>query len=177
MIIERKDMVVLLNMDIEIETTAALQYINHAASLTGAAYGKIRSVLKGYAHDKMKNVMALAEQIHYLGGFPYMRAGTIHTSDDNEVMLFYDLEEEIDAIRRFSIRIEQAEQLKELELSKWLRTILKVEQQHAMFLKKQLCVKRWELNDPFLAAADAVDSSQLWAEKAAKVPIRIKKQN
>ena len=49
-----------------------------------------------------------------------------------------DLEGEQDAIRRYKIRIDQAEQLKEFALSQQLRTILAMEQEHAMDLEQAL---------------------------------------
>jgi bacterioferritin len=175
MIIVRENLVELLNMDLELETTVALQYINHAAMLTGVAYGNITNVLRVYAHEKIEHAMALADQIKYLGGIPSVRVGIIHISGDNKEMLMSDFDEEEDAIQRYKIRIEQAEQLKEMELSKWLRTILRVEQQHAMYLQNQLCVRANEGEGLNLTTIDACDFSQVWAEKAVNVPMRIKK--
>jgi bacterioferritin len=53
-------------------------------------------------------------------------------------MLRQDLDGEEDAIRRYKIRIEQAEALKEFALSQHLRTILAMEQEHAMDLQQAL---------------------------------------
>ncbi|MHC4333661.1 MAG: ferritin-like domain-containing protein, partial [Planctomycetota bacterium] len=64
--------------------------------------------------------------------------GKILTSDDNVEMLEQDLDGEEDAIKRYKIRVEQAEQLKEFALAQQLRTILAMEQEHAMDLKQAL---------------------------------------
>ena len=40
----------LLNLDLELEYSAAIQYINHAAVMTGAAYGDIIKELKVHAN-------------------------------------------------------------------------------------------------------------------------------
>jgi bacterioferritin len=53
-------------------------------------------------------------------------------------MMRQDLDGEEDAIRRYKLRIDQAEQLKEFALSSQLRTILAMEQEHAMDLKQAL---------------------------------------
>lgn len=170
-------MIVLLNMDLELEEAAAIQYINHAAMLTGFAYRKIATVLKAFAFQKIKHAITLAEQIHYLGGYPSLRVGNVHASEDNDQMLEYDFDDEQDAIWRYKIRIGQAEQLKEIELVKRLGAILWVEQRHAMYIKKQLGSGPEHAGNSTIRIIDTFDFSQKWAEKAVHVPIRIKRQN
>ncbi len=128
----------LLNVDLELEYSAAIQYINHSAVMTGAAYGDIIKELKIHANEEISHAMILADQIDYLGGFPTVGVGPIHVSRDNVEMLVQDLEGEDDAIRRYKMRVEQAEQLKEFALAGQLRNILAVEQEHAMDLKQAL---------------------------------------
>jgi bacterioferritin len=82
--------------------------------------------------------MTLADQIDYLGDSPSVDVGEIRTSQDNDEMLQQDLEGEEDAIRRYKMRIEQVEQLKEFALAQQLRNILAMEQEHAMDLKQAL---------------------------------------
>ena len=128
----------LLNMDLELEYSAAIQYINHAAVMTGAAYGDIIKELKIHANEEVQHAMILAEQIDYLGGSPSVKVGKILTSEDNDQMLQQDLDGENDAIRRYKLRVEQAEELKEFALAQQLRNILATEQEHAMDLKQAL---------------------------------------
>lgn len=128
----------LLNMDLELEYSAAIQYINHAAVMTGAAYGDIIKELKIHANEEIQHAMTLADQIDYLGGSPSVGVGEVLTSEDNNQMLRQDLDGEEDAIRRYKTRVEQAEQLKEFALAQQLRTILAMEQEHAMDLKQAL---------------------------------------
>ena len=82
--------------------------------------------------------MTLADQIDYLGGSPTVNVGKILTSEDNDEMLQHDLDAQEDAIKRYKMRVEQAEQLKEFALAQQLRTILAMEQEHAMDLKQAL---------------------------------------
>jgi bacterioferritin len=82
----------LLNMDLELEYSAAIQYINHAAVMTGAAYGDIIKELKIHANEEVQHAMILADQIDYLGGSPSVNVGKILTSKDNNEMLQQDLE-------------------------------------------------------------------------------------
>ena len=131
-------LVELLNHDLELEYSAAIQYINHSAVMTGAAYGDIIKELKIHTNEEIQHAMILADQIDFLEGKPSVVVGKIHTSEDNQEMLRQDLEGEQDAISMYKIRIEQAEELKEFALAQQLRSILANEQEHAMDLKQAL---------------------------------------
>ena len=132
------NLVELLNHDLELEYSAAIQYINHSAVMTGSAYGDIIKELKIHANEEIQHAMILADQIDFFEGDPTVKVGEIKTSRDNQTMLKQDLEGEEDAIRRYKIRIEQAEELKEFALAQQLRNILATEQEHAMDLKQAL---------------------------------------
>lgn len=138
MAITEKKLLELLNKDLKLEYSAAIQYINHAAVMTGAAYGDIIKELKIHANEEIMHAMILADQIDYLGGSPTVEVGAIHISDENDLMLGQDLAGEEDAIKRYKARVEQAEELKEFALAQQLRNILAMEQEHAMDLKQAL---------------------------------------
>jgi bacterioferritin len=131
-------LVALLNRDLELEYSAAIQYINHAAVMKGAAFGDIIKEIKIHANEEIMHAIILADQIDYLKGKPSVGVGVVLTADNNTTMLEQDLEGEEDAIRRYKVRIDQAEQLKEFALSQQLRTILGMEQEHAMDLEQAL---------------------------------------
>lgn len=133
-----KQLVKLLNRDLELEYSAAIQYINHAAVMTGAEYGDIIKELKIHATEEIQHAMVLADQIDFFGGEPSVKVGDILTSQNPKAMLKQDLDGEEDAIRRYKERIEQAEALKEYALAGQLRNILAMEQEHAMDLKQAL---------------------------------------
>jgi len=138
MAITQKKLIELLNRDLKLEYSAAIQYINHAAVMTGAAYGDIIKELKIHANEEIQHAMILADQLDYLSGSPTVEVGPIHVSENNEQMLEQDLDGEEDAIKRYKARIEQAEQLKEFALAQQLRNILATEQEHAMDLRQAL---------------------------------------
>ncbi len=138
MAVTMEKLIDLLNMDLELEYSAAIQYINHAAVMTGAAYGDIIKELKIHVNEEIQHAMILADQIDYLGGSPSVNVGTILTSKDNNEMLQQDLDGEEDAIKRYKVRIEQAEEIKEFALAQQLRNILAMEQEHAMDLRQAL---------------------------------------
>ena len=65
MAIKMEKLIDLLNMDLELEYAAAIQYINHAAVMTGAAYGDITKELKIHANEEISHAMILSDQINY----------------------------------------------------------------------------------------------------------------
>jgi len=125
-----------VNKDLELEYSAVIQYIDHAAVVRGAASRDIIKELKIHANEEVQHAMILADQIGLLGGSPSVKVGKIHTSKDNGEMLQWDIDGEEDAIRRYTVRAEQAEKLKEFALAQQLRNILATEQEHVMDLKK-----------------------------------------
>ena len=138
MAVTQEKLIELLNIDLSLEYSAGIQYIQHAAVMTGAQYGDIIKELKIHASEEFAHAMVLADQIDYLGGVPTADVGQIYVSEDNVTMLEQDLAGEKDAIKRYKIRIDQAEELKEIALAQQLRLILAVEQEHAMDLMQAL---------------------------------------
>jgi bacterioferritin len=136
--INKKKLIELLNLDLTLEYSAAIQYIQHAAVMTGAQFGDIIKELRIHASEEIAHAITLADQIDFLGGVPTIEVGEIKTSDNNIEMLKQDLEGEEDAIRRYKVRVEQAEELKEFALAQQLRNILAMEQEHAMDLYQAL---------------------------------------
>ena len=138
MSVTKKKIIELLNNDLALEYSAAIQYIQHSAVMSGAQYGDIIKELKIHATEEIQHAMILADQIDFLEGVPSINVGEIYTSADNVEMLKQDLGGEEDAIKRYKMRIEQAEDLKEFALAQQLRIILAMEQEHAMDLKQDL---------------------------------------
>ncbi len=138
MAITKEKLIELLNVDLSLEYSAGIQYIQHAAVMTGAQYGDIIKELKIHANEEFGHAMVLADQIDYLGGVPTVGVGQIHVSEENVTMLEQDLDGEKDAINRYKVRVDQAEELKEIALAQQLRLILAVEQEHAMDLMQAL---------------------------------------
>ncbi|MFW6041182.1 MAG: ferritin-like domain-containing protein [Thermoplasmatota archaeon] len=127
-----------LNYDLEWEYAAAVQYIQHQAVLSGAAYNNIAEELAIHAEEELQHAIQLADQIDYLGGTPSVNVQDIKISDDAEEMLTQDLEGERDAIRRYKNRIRQAEALEEYATAQTVRQILVTEQEHEMDLMDAL---------------------------------------
>jgi len=133
-----EELIKLLNKDLSLEYTACIQYVQHSGVMTGAQYGDIIKELKIHATEELDHALTLAEYIDFFGGVPTVEMPTPETSAENDAMLRQDLAGELDAIKRYKMRIEQAEELKEFALAQALRQILAVEQEHAMDLKGAL---------------------------------------
>lgn len=134
----KEELIDLLNRDLKLEYSAAIQYIQHAAVMTGAQYGDIIKEIKIHVTEEIQHAMILADQIDFLGGVPTYEVGLIHVSENNVEMLEQDLAGEEGAIARYKTRIDQSESIKEFALAQQLRTILAVEQEHAMDLMQAL---------------------------------------
>jgi len=127
-----------LNYDLEWEYAAAIQYIQHQAVLSGAAYNNIAEELALHAEEELQHAIQLADQIDYLGGTPSVDVQEVKISGEAEGMLKQDLEGERDAIQRYKKRIRQAEALDEYATAQTLRQILVTEQEHEMDLMDAL---------------------------------------
>jgi bacterioferritin len=136
--ISKKQLIDLLNRDLGLEYTAIVQYTQHQGVLKGAMYQSIQKELIIHAQEELQHATILAAQIDYLGGVPTVAMPPAKTARDSIKMLTQDLEGENDAIARYSTRIRQAEELDLYHLAQQLRTILAMEQEHAMDLEQAL---------------------------------------
>jgi len=119
-----------LNKDLEWEYAAAIQYVQHAATINGAQFDSIQKELLIHAQEEMQHAVMLSEQIDFLGGVPTIDVEKRGISADSLEMLKQDLEGEVNAIARYKERIGQAEALKEYGLRRVLEDILIQEEEH-----------------------------------------------
>ncbi len=136
--ITRDRMLRLLNADLAKEFQALVQYVQHAAAITGPQYDAISAELLIHATEEHTHAVSLAQQIDFLGGVPGVDVAKAHISPDSKVMLEQDLEGELDAIARYKERVGQAERLQEYGLRRALEDILIVEEEHARDLQNAL---------------------------------------
>ncbi|HII72610.1 TPA: ferritin-like domain-containing protein [Candidatus Woesearchaeota archaeon] len=136
--VSKEELINLLNNDLKLEYSGAIQYIQHAAVMTGAMYGDVIKEIKIHATEEIGHAVILADQIAFLGGVPTVDVGKIQTAKGNEEMLQQDLDGELDAVERYKARVRQAEELQEYALAQQLRNILAMEQEHAMDLQQAL---------------------------------------
>jgi len=127
-----------LNRDLAKEYAALVQYVQHAAVITGPQYDAIAAELLVHATEEHAHAVSLSNQIDWLGGIPAVDIGDIHISPDSKTMLELDLDGELDAITRYRERVSQAELLQEYGLRRALEDILIVEEEHARDLQNAL---------------------------------------
>lgn len=128
--ISRKKLLAELNKDLEWEYAAAIQYVQHATTITGAKYDSIQKELLIHAQEEMQHAVMLSEQIDFLGGTPSVDVEKRETAANSVEMLRQDLAGEDNAIARYRERIAQAEALREYGLRRVLEDILIQEEEH-----------------------------------------------
>lgn len=128
--ITRKKLIAELNKDLEWEYAAAIQYVQHAAVISGAEYDSIQKELIIHSQEEMQHAVMLSDQIDFLGGVPTVDVEKRVTASDSQEMLEQDLWGENNAIDRYKERISQAEALKEYGLRRVLEDILIQEEEH-----------------------------------------------
>lgn len=136
--ITKDELIDLLNIDLSLEYSAAVQYIQHTAEMTGAQYQTIKQEFILHANEEIGHAIILAEQITFLGGTPTVDVGERYTSKDTLEMLNQDLAGELDAIKRYKERIDQAEKIGEHGLKRVLEDILIMEEEHARDIQEAL---------------------------------------
>ena len=128
--ITMKKLLTELNKDLEWEYAAAIQYVQHAATINGAQFDSIQKELLIHAAEEMQHAVMLSEQIDFLGGVPTADVEKREISKDSAGMLRQDLKGEEYAIKRYRERIGQAESLREYGLRRVLEDILIQEEEH-----------------------------------------------
>ncbi len=126
----KKALLKALNKDLEWEYAAAIQYVQHAALITGPEYESIAKEILVHSQEEMQHAVSLSDQIAFLGGTPTVDVERRDVSSDSKKMLEQDLWGEDNAITRYKERIGQAEALKEYGLRRALEDILLMEEEH-----------------------------------------------
>jgi len=127
-----------LNHDLSDEFASAIQYVNHAALITGARFMAVQSELLVHATEEMQHATILADQVANLGGRPTTAIAAIETSDDPEEMLRQDLAGEKAAVVRYKARIRAAMDMGEYGLARVLQDIIVMEEEHVKDLEMAL---------------------------------------
>lgn len=138
----KEQLINLLNLDLSWEYAAMIQYIQHAAMLTGPEYFAIINEELEHAQNEHEHAVRISDQIQYLGGVPTVVVAEIKTSLDNVEMLRQDLQAEYDALARYLQRIEQLEAMKLYDVAQVIREIALVEQEHIIDLEKALGIRK-----------------------------------
>lgn len=119
-----------LNKALEWEYAAAVQYVQHAAMITGPEYTAIAEELVVHSNEEMGHAVTVSTIISDLGGTPSVDVERRDISEDSKEMLEQDLAGEELAITMYKALIKQAEELGEFGYRRQLEQILIDEEEH-----------------------------------------------
>ena len=136
--ITRKELIAALNEDLAREYQAIIAYVNYSQVLKGAEYMTVAKELEKHASEELAHALIIAKQIDYLGGMPCVAPKPVKTSEDPRAMLQFDLDNENDTVKEYTIRVRQCEALGEYSMAEHIREILKDEQDHRIDLASAL---------------------------------------
>ncbi len=119
-----------LNKALEWEYAATIQYVQHAATITGAEYDAISKELTIHANEELAHAILVSTAITDLGGVPSIDVEKREISTDSKVMLEQDLKGEELAIVMYKDLIVIAEEHKEYGIRRVLEDILMQEEEH-----------------------------------------------
>jgi bacterioferritin len=138
--VTREQLVQGLQEDLAREYKAIIQYVIYSQKLDSAKYMTIAEELEKHAHQELDHALAIARQLDYFGAYPVHEPKPVQVSDNNEEMLWFDLQAEDETVRNYRQRIQQAEALGEYALAEILQDLIKNEQDHQIDLAMALGV-------------------------------------
>ncbi|MET0211412.1 MAG: ferritin-like domain-containing protein [Vicinamibacterales bacterium] len=136
--ITREQLIERLNEDLAREYQAIIAYVVYSQALKGAQYMNIAAELEVHAGEELQHAITIARHIDYLGGMPTGTALPVTLSEDAEVMLRADLDNENDTVKNYRERLKQCEALQEYAIAEDIREILRQEQEHQIDLATAL---------------------------------------
>ncbi len=136
----RERMIQGLQEDLAREYKAIIQYVIFSQKLDGARYMDIAEELALHAHEELDHALAIAKQLDYFGEYPVHEPKPVQVSEENEDMLWFDLQGEDETVANYRQRIRQAQELEEYALAEVLQGIVTQEQDHQIDLATALSV-------------------------------------
>jgi bacterioferritin len=136
----REQLVQGLQEDLAREYKAIIQYVIYSQKLDSAKYMNIAAELEKHAHQELDHALAISRQLDYFGAYPVHEPKPVQVSENNEDMLWFDLQAEDETVRNYRARIQQAEALGEYALAEVLQDLIKDEQDHQIDLATALGV-------------------------------------
>ncbi|SFE21868.1 MULTISPECIES: ferritin-like domain-containing protein [unclassified Fictibacillus] len=119
-----------LNEDLANEYSAIIMYNHNAATVSGIFRQVLKPFFESEIGDEQGHALYLAEKISTLGGIPTTTPKEVKQVTDVRQMLEEARNAEIDTIRRYEERKEQAAQLKLTELVVQLEDMIADETKH-----------------------------------------------
>ncbi len=135
---DKQDLIVLLNADLQTEYQSIVQYVQHTAVVKGAEYLSAIEELRTHLGQELHHAMVLAEQVDFLGGEPETYVPEVPPAAGPKEALRLDLDLEGRQLQRYRERVEQAGQLGLADVAEALRPLLQQTQEHVRDLRTML---------------------------------------
>jgi bacterioferritin len=135
---ETKELIELLNDDLETEFQSIVQYVRHVATISGAEFTSTVDELKIHLGQELQHATTLAEQVSFLGGEPSARVPDVASATDSRSALEADLALETQQLERYRKRVQQAIDLGLADVAEALRPLLTETQEHVRDLSAAL---------------------------------------
>jgi len=120
-----------LNGDLAEEYSAIIQYLTYAARATGPYRPQLSQFFLAEVADEQMHAQFLANKIVALGGVPTTQAAPVAEGTSNRVMLEEVLKAERGAVKRYTERAKQAEEMGEKGLTVQLEDMVRDESGHS----------------------------------------------
>ena len=128
---DKNQLIQLLNEDLSAEYAAIIQYITYAARATGPYRPQLSQFFLAEVADEQMHAQFLANKIVALGGVPTVQASPVADGANNQAMLEEVLKAERQAVKRYTERARQAEELGEKGLVVQLEDMVRDESGHS----------------------------------------------
>ncbi|MCU0786598.1 MAG: ferritin-like domain-containing protein [Verrucomicrobia bacterium] len=128
---DKKQLIDLLNGDLAEEYSAIIQYLTYAARATGPYRPQLSQFFLAEVPDEQMHAQFLANKIVALGGAPTTQAAPVAQAAGNRAMLEEVLKAERGAVKRYTERAKQAEELGEKGLMVQLEDMVRDESGHS----------------------------------------------
>lgn len=165
---DASDLIDGLNEDLANEYASVIQYRTYASTIRGPHRLTLRSFFEGEISDELGHAGLLADYIAALGGTPTMSPADVPMADSPLEMLRAAYQAEVDTIRRYVERREQAEQAGEHGIVVTLDDIIEDETRHRD--EMQLLLDGWEAEGT--QRSDARASASVTRESGRHRPAR-----
>jgi bacterioferritin len=146
--VTRQQLIDALNQDLAREYQAIVAYVVYSQVIKGAQWMSISKELEKHAHEELNHALIISKQIDYLGGTPTVVMKPVKMAEKAEMLLRFDLDNEVETIKEYKARVRMCEELGEFAMGEHIREILKDEQEHAIDLATALGMDVPNLSDP-----------------------------
>ena len=128
---DKKQLIDLLNEDLAAEYAAIIQYITYAARATGPYRPQLSAFFLAEVADEQMHAQYLANKIVAFGGVPTTKAAPVADGASNRAMVEEVLKAEVSAVKRYTERAQQADEIGEKGLVVQLEDMIRDESGHS----------------------------------------------